>query len=371
MRIDPQLADFLTERDLGTLVPDSGREQLGRNSNFLVDTDAGRTLFVKRVHVGTTEAKERFDSCLAFERIRRDDASVGSALGTAALLAADDERGFLAYEAVPEAQSLAERAADEAVTPEEVAATARVLATLHSMPADRIPERSSELAMPPVGWLTALPWGAYARSSAPSLQVWRRLQGDDDLRQAVTELRRDERAVRPRAIHGDVRLDQFLVGADGVVRLIDLEEFRLGDPARDVGAMVGEWLHRATLDLVDQDARSSAVTDLELSHEDVLAGGARALEKRRPSIQTFWRTYRDEAGLGSDDDFTARVTRFAGWHLIDRLLASSEMTSRLSALQWAAAGIGRQALLHPLPASQALGLTDDSTTTSTSKEQVA
>ncbi len=45
-----------------------------------------------------------------------------------------------------------------------------------------------------------------------------------------------------------MRLDQFLLTDTAFYVPTTGEEFRLGDPARDVGAYVGEWLpHRAVL----------------------------------------------------------------------------------------------------------------------------
>lgn len=360
MRIDPRLYGFLEDNGLGRLRPETAKEQLGRNSNFLVVTTTGRPLFVKRIRMGGGDSLERFRACAAFETLRRDDDEVREQLHTAALVAADEELGFLAYDAVTGAESLAQLAGEEEdrVVEEHVEQLGWILAAVHRLSADRVPEREQEPVLPPVSWLDVLPWQVYQGSSAPALQIWHRLQSDAEVRTALTRLRDDERAAAQSAVHGDVRLDQFLVGADGVLRLVDLEEFRRGDAARDVGAMVGEWLHRATLDLLgDRDTDpGAAVGELDLDHEDVVASGVAALERRRPTIARFWRSYR-EAGGGSDDQaFLDRVTRFAGWHMFDRLIAAAENASRISALHWGAAGIGRQALLHPRAAAPALGL---------------
>ncbi|WP_222192510.1 class V lanthionine synthetase subunit LxmK [Modestobacter italicus] len=367
MRIDPRIDDFLEAHGLGRVRPETTKEQNGRNANFLVVTTTGRPLFVKRIRMGSTDAAERFSACVAFETLRQDDPAIRAALGTAPLVATDAERGFLAYEAVTGAASLAEiarehsrdgGARDQAVA-HHAPALGRIMAAVHALDVDRVPEREAQPHMPPVAFLDALPWQLYANASAPVLQVWHRLQRDPAVTEALHTLRAEEAAAAPTAIHGDVRLDQFLVGRDDVLRLIDVEEFRRGDVARDLGAMVGEWLHRATLDIVADHVPTpagAAVADLELSHEDVLAAGAAALDRRRPVITAFWDSYRAAGGGSDDPGFVDRVTRFAGWHLFDRLIAVAEYTSRISAVHWAAAGIGRQALLHPRAAAPALGL---------------
>ncbi|WP_122818054.1 class V lanthionine synthetase subunit LxmK [Nocardioides pantholopis] len=360
MRIDPRLDGFLEQHGLGRLRPETAKEQLGRNSNFLVVTTTGRQLFVKRIRMRGGDSLERFRACAAFDALRCSDAEVREQLRTAPLVAADEELGFLAYEAVPGAESLALLAGDQEnrIAEEHGAELGSILAAVHRLSADRVPERENEPVMPPVAWLDVLPWPVYQGSSAPALQIWHRLQSDTEVRSALARLRADEKAARQCAVHGDVRLDQFLVGSDGVLRLVDLEEFRRGDAARDVGAMVGEWLHRATLDLLgDRDTDpAAALGEVDLDHEDVVASGVAALERRRPAVTRFWNAYR-AAGGGSDDPaFLDRVTRFAGWHMFDRLIAAAENASRISALHWGAAGIGRQALLHPRAAAPALGL---------------
>lgn len=361
MRIDPRLNGFLEDHGLGRLRPETAKEQLGRNSNFLVRTSSDRSLFVKRIHMGFGDATERFRACTAFDDLRRDDSGLMTELQTAPLVAHDEDLGFLAYEAVSGAKSLAELASseDDDSMRSRAVELGTIVAALHRLDADRVPERAREPHLPPIEWLEALPWRVYQNSSAPALQIWNRLQSDAEVAQALRQLRQDERDAPAYAVHGDVRLDQFLVGSDSVLRLVDMEEFRRGDIARDLGAMVGEWLHRATLDLLGDrvsDDAGAAVEDVELSHEEVVASGAAALERRRPLVTAFWEAYRAAGGGTDDPDFVDRVTRFAGWHMFDRLVAAAENTSRVSALLWGAAGIGRQALLNPRAAAPALGL---------------
>lgn len=357
MRIDPEADDFLKANGLGGVRADTVKEQNGRNNNFLVVTDRDRAVFVKRIAQRSESDKERFRACVSFAALDHDTEE-NEALATVPLLAAEEETGFLAYEAVHRAKSLAEAVpeADESEVLNWAAECGRLLAIVHRMDPATVPERSSEPPLPPVDWLTALPFGVYAQASAPALEVWHKLQNDPAVREALVRLRRDEREASACPIHGDLRLDQVLVEPNGALRLIDLEEFRVGDSARDVGAMAGEWLHRATLELVKPEVVGTTVVEPELTHDEVLRRGARSLERWRPALEKFWQSYRAHGGGSDDREYVVRVTRFAGWHLYDRLVAGTEMTSRLSALQWAAAGIGRQALLNPEAAAPALGL---------------
>ena len=166
-------------------------------------------------------------------------------------------------------------------------------------------------------------------------------------------------------IHGDLRFDQFLFDDDEDLWLIDWEEFRLGHPGRDLGGLIGEWLHIAFSSLLGETAVShnvehvpQPVYDEELTHEEIVARGQEALNRVMPNISALWNSYLGQNTTIQNTQELATITAaFAGWHLYDRLLAASELAPRVSALSWAAAGIGRNILLNPAEAAKNLGLT--------------
>lgn len=356
MRIDDELDEFLTARGLRRCTgPDTSRPQHGRNQNWLVTTDDGREVFVKKVPTGSPQTRARLEACVLFDDVLGTNPAVAELVRTPRIIAVDTDRGFLVLEAVADARDAAHAVTEDDLPGEFPAEAGRTLAALHALDVATGPISTEPHHMPPVDWLTALPWHLYANASAPQLEVWHRLQGDAELRTALVALRAAEACAPLRPIHGDVRLDQFLLTPGGTSQLVDFEEFRLGDPARDVGAFVGEWLHRAVLDL----NRDEADTGAELDHEEVLARGARALARRQPVITAFWQAYSAIAVAGGrslDTGFASRAAAFAGWHLLDRLIAAAENRSRLSAFEWAGAGIGRQALLQPENTATVLGL---------------
>jgi hypothetical protein len=141
---------------------------------------------------------------------------------------------------------------------------------------------------------------------------------------------------------------------DGVTYLNDWEEFRLGDPARDVGGFAGEWLYRAVLGLPPEtDDRLTPV--VEATDAEIVERGVRELTRLRPRIRSFWSGYRT-ARPTVDPELAERATAFAGWHLLDRLFAVAVERPRLLAVQRAAAGVGRTALLAPDRFTTTLGL---------------
>ncbi len=94
--------------------------------------------------------------------------------------------------------------------------------------------------------------------------------------------------------------------------------------------------------------------DFELTHELVLQRGVEKMQRLLPRVHHFWRGYRQSRPY-LDDGFAARATAFAGWHLLDRMIAGATKTARLSGIQRAAAGVGRAALLNPEKFAATLG----------------
>ncbi|MDW6064936.1 hypothetical protein SAZ11_52485 [Streptomyces sp. FXJ1.4098] len=176
-------------------------------------------------------------------------------------------------------------------------------------------------------------------------------------------------AAEPAPAHGDLRLDQFLLHGDEL-HLCDWEEFRLADPARDIGGFVGQWLFRAATlmftefepdppDSADNaaDAADAAGADGG-THAPLVRGGADQLDAVRPLVAAFWRGYRG-ARPAADPGLAERAVAYAGWHLFDRVLATATHSARLTAVQRGTAGLGRGALLAPARFVDVLGLGDD------------
>lgn len=360
MRMDEGLNRFLAENGLGEGMTDSAINLMGRNSNFSIRTSEGRELFVKKIDPRSRGARARIDACSRIDAMRRAQPSLAEELQAPSVLAVDVETGFIAYELLPGARGLSDVATEKKVTADHGSKAGRALAALHAMSPVGHDLTADPSPMPPLGWFESLPWQVYSTASAPQLQVWNRMQRDDELIAAVSAMRDREAEAATVPIHGDIRLDQFAVCNNDVVHLLDWEELRMGDPARDVGAYVGEWLHRAILDSVqppkdDQDGSDGYLTDeLDLTHEEVLLRGVESLDRHQHFVTEFWTAYTQRVDV--DAGFAERVAAVAGWHLIDRLLAASETRSRLSAFEWAAAGIGRQALLEPGGTATTLGL---------------
>ncbi len=346
---NPEVVEALSGLSFGSLGSAEIFSFPGRNDNWSGVTDEGHAIFVKQLAGKTPESLARFRRALAFER-----EAAAERIPHPRLLGADEKNRLLVFELLENARSGNELAADDAFTPGISQQVGEILAALHGAMPTGVPDVVDDPhPLPPVAELRALPLAAYLSASGASLQAWAMLQRDVPLVSALTALREGERTTPRVPGHGDFRLDQLLV-QDAVVHLTDWEEFRLMDPARDVGAYVGEWLYRAVLRIPVTDGADTAFGQT-LGHTEILTRGQQEISRVIPLVTAFWTAYRAHRRT-ADPELATRATAYAGWHLIDRLLASTRESARLSAIVRAAAGIGRTALLDPQRFTGAVGL---------------
>jgi aminoglycoside phosphotransferase (APT) family kinase protein len=198
----------------------------------------------------------------------------------------------------------------------------------------------------------ALSAEGYANCSGGEVEAWAMLQHDKVLVQALERLHVLSASAPRVASHSDIRLDQFLICGDDIF-VIDWEEFRYDDPARDLGTLVGELLHTAA-------HRMFSELDLEpglapgAAHEAIIAFGQQQVARVQEHVQAVWNGYRSAAR--TDPGLATRATAYAGWHFFDRLLARALHGAKLSAAERGMAGIGRNALVTPERFAAPIGL---------------
>ncbi|MFD9268726.1 class V lanthionine synthetase subunit LxmK [Streptomyces goshikiensis] len=344
---------FLVSLGLGTLAGQPDRKYLpGRNTNMSGTTDTGQGVFVKKLEGPQQVAETRIQQCLAFEQLLQQypepqlfsPRCLGSELGSQ----------LMVFELVEDAVTAADLVKDHGLTNSLARSLGNTVGHLHNLPVDQLRQSGpSTPLLPSAELLDGLPVALFEASSAAELQVWSLLQNDVALADALRALLERERQAEPVAAHCDLRLDQFLI-ASGRIHLTDLEEFQAGDAARDLGGVVGDLLHRAVLDAATSE---NPDRDAAPSREQMLTQITSGIRLARPTIQAFWNGYLEQRPAGSA--LAARVVAFAGWHLLDRLLAGARTAPRLAALPRAAAGIGRRALLTPDKFILTLGLVED------------
>lgn len=329
---------------------------IGRNQIWSGGTAGGAALFVKRLAGHPTDIAARLARIRSFERLRAiDPAALG--FRTPALLAAHDDPAVVLFEQISAGRSGAELMILEEFEQSHAALIGRALAGLHGLhrPADNETD-TSRPALPPLRWLDGLPLGVVETLSAGEIEAWRLMQQDPELIGALHQLDAWEQIAPHTPAHCDFRVDQVMI-TDESLWITDWEEFRLADPARDIGAFAGEWLYRAILDIVTTRGDFTDAAD-SFDHQEILERGARRISALRPLIVAFWRAYRSNR-TQTDPTLHIRSAAFAGWHMLDRLMAGSHWQATLAGIERAAAGVGRSILLQPERFSSVIGLTDE------------
>lgn len=320
----------------------------GRNENWAGTTDLGCRVFVKRLGGSLAGARQRLRRSVAFERLA--DGRIAEV--TPRSLGWDEPARLLVSELIDNAESGTDLAASGTFGTDLARRAGGVIGSVHQLPSGETlpgcPPDDGRPVLPSAELLRGLTWPAFYACSAGELKAWRLMHDDEVLAEAVGGLLgREEQAPRVPA-HCDLRLDQLLL-ADGHLYVTDWEEFRLADAARDVGSFAGEWLHRAVTGWAE------LAEPERLSHEEIVRNCADGIEQARPVISAFWSGYR-AARPRHDHDLAERAAAFAGWHLLDRMLAAAGRSVRLSALHRAAAGIGRAIMCAPAESAEAIGL---------------
>lgn len=348
----PMVEAFVAELGLGRLDRAGMTSPFGRNDVWAGSTSSGRDVFVKRLRGPAEDVEARFRRLTAFEVVAAAQPA-DRRPAAPSHLGGDPVHGIVVYELVAGGSTGAQHMVDETFDSGLAHATGVALAGVHEMVVPAAVELdTSAPALPSLGLLDGLPLTVFETVSHGQLEAWRLQQNDAPLRAALQALDRRERAAERVPAHCDLRVDQLLV-VDGQVLVADWEEFRLADPARDIGSFAGEWLYRSALDIVT--TRGDAVfDDSPLDHDAILRRGVDKLLRLRPLIERFWAGYRSARVV--DSDLAVRATAFAGWHLLDRLLAGSAFTGRSSGIERAAAGIGRGILLDPTRFVSVIGL---------------
>lgn len=306
---------------------------LGRNISGRFDFINGAPLFVKVLR--GLGAGDRFTRSISFSTA----AAHAVGFSTPDLVGHDQPSRAVAHEFLADGARFGEIVRDNQATLGELARAGAAVAGLHSMHlADPTVADRTLPPLPPHG-LNAIALDLFEGSTVGQLEMWRIIQGDTSLRADLDQLALPLAAHEVVPIHGDLRSDQLLMSEDNCW-ILDWEEFRLGDAARDVGSMAGELLyHRMRLILDGLVTGGEVITD-----EMFISRGAEIIETVSPSLRAFWEAYCSRRGGDLSDEFTGRTVRFLGWQLFDRALASATYFGRMSALDRALAGIGREAI---------------------------
>ena len=153
-------------------------------------------------------------------------------------------------------------------------------------------------------------------------------------------------------IHGDIRLDQFLSSLTNEVWIIDFEEYSFGDALKDLGGIIGSVLFDVyikifcdTWELNDEGANEQIINDYLLKKETAL------IREVSPLLKHFLQEYQSECRQNIDIEL---LSMNLGAFLLERILSRAKLSFRLSAVDKAILGIGREFIISKYKLSQIL-----------------
>ncbi|MFE0019873.1 class V lanthionine synthetase subunit LxmK [Amycolatopsis sp. NPDC059021] len=324
----------------------------GRNDNWLGTTGTGRRVFVKTIVGSRAVVAHGLRRTEAFYRAHAGSGAQDT-LRTTTLIGQDDQAAVQIFDLLDGARDGRETAKDGAFDSTLAAQAGEAVGALHNVSPASL--HAVEQALPPLpdeNPLAGLTMEMFYAASAAELQVWRLLQQDGLIRDALTQLDRDAAEVPPVPVHGDLRLDQFLI-AGGRLYLADWEMFQLGDPASDLGGFVGEWLHHAVTRFLGERMKRGTAPAPTIA----LSPTWRPWRQTRPLAEAFWLAYRT-ARPDPSCGLASRVTRFAAWHLLLRVVTDARFRARLDGSGHTLIRLAKMIMLNPDRFATVLGLGD-------------
>ncbi|MGH3840848.1 MAG: class V lanthionine synthetase subunit LxmK [Pseudonocardiaceae bacterium] len=328
----------------------------GRNENWLGRTTTGRRIFIKRIVGSEAEVTCGIRRTAAFYRTY-SDFTKRNLLHTAELLGQDEEAAVQVFEGFDGARNGAQVALSQDFDAILGAKAGEAIGALHGIDPTNVIAVERTLPAPPHEDLfRGLTMEVFYESSYAQLQAWNVMQQDFIIVDLLALLDRTMAGGVKVPVHGDLRLDQFLI-ANNRLYLTDWEAFQLADPAQDVGSFVGEWLYHAVVQFLAARARSSARRKVPVPNI-ALTENWRPYSQVRPVVQAFWLAY--QKGQPAGPKLAQRAIVFASCHLLERLLIDAQIRPRLDGGGRALFSVARTILLSPEKFIPVLGLGDQS-----------
>lgn len=327
---------LLTEVDIvhgGLVVHDLSR----RHRNFACRTSNGAGLFLKQSDVRQTSKTLRREA--ACYRWLSTDASAFADRYMPRLRCFDPAHDLLVLNYLESVQALNIPHPREPTAPiAGAAALGQALGRLHE-------SRIDESLSAPAPWIFSVyePNPALlAELSSPAVQVIEIIQQTANLGEVLKDLLASY--TYGTAIHGDIRLDNCLVGIHKGVEqsqrffIVDWELAGSGDPCWDVGAAFCEYLGLWTRSL-------PAGPFLSLAESVSLA--TCPLDSIRPCLAAFWQTYAQQRDRVATQAFLRRAVQFCGARLCQAAIESANASTHLTSTVVYTLQLAENILNHP------------------------
>ncbi|MCK6221427.1 phosphotransferase [Staphylococcus capitis] len=308
-------------------------QKVKEGRNMISLEEDGATPYLHKVIKGPkSDALRRYYNCLKWEDLRTSAIQLNSPK----LIGHDEGNLSLKYQWIENAKSLEELEQPSPNFKNKIVKAVDMLATLHLSnindvdidSEDQLPQRES--------LLYALNKYEYAGCTGAELELFSLLQQDSQLVGTVMKQSHDNDVC---ICHGDIRLDQFIF-TDDDIWIIDFEELRRGDPSRDLAGLIGSIYFDCLLKTFTETMQETS--DAKEIEEQFMERGLNYIEQIRPLIQLAYQTYLSKKMINK-----IHLARNIGWFLVERIMSRAKFSFRLTAIDKAILGIGREVIVFP------------------------
>ncbi|MBL7564508.1 phosphotransferase [Staphylococcus saccharolyticus] len=304
----------------------------GRNSISL--EEHGNVHYLNKVIKGPKiDALRRFHNCLKWEELRTKQIRLNSP----ELIGYDEDDLSLKYQWIENATSLEEEL--EGPSPNfknRIVEAVNMLVTLHTSNLGNVSIDSESELPQHESLLDSLDKYEYASCTGAELELFRLLQQDSELIEAIMQSSEDNEVC---TCHGDIRLDQFIY-TDDKLWIIDFEEFRKGDPTRDLAGIIGAIYFDCLLKTFTETTQETS--NAKKVEAQMLERGKNYIAQMTPTMQLAYQTYASKKTMNK-----IQFAKNIGWFLLERIMSRAKYSFRLSAIDKAILGIGREIIVFP------------------------
>ncbi|MBF7126198.1 hypothetical protein ITR00_09280 [Pediococcus pentosaceus] len=296
----------------------------------------GTKVIEKRLNGETKDKERRMNNMKVFDSLLNEKLQIKSPR----LVHINEDKFVVSHEWVENATTLEDLLQNDLKRFIDLIPNAmKYLAEINNLPTSINESKNSVVIDNTLSPLVAISEYAYTECTGAELELFSILQHDSDLLKGlITKNQKVVAGVR----HGDMRLDQFLVTDLNVLIIVDFEEFGVGDSLTDLAGFLGSILFNTLLDVFSKASMDAS------SEEDVnrmfMEKGEKKLMEIKPLFQQAISKY-SKYNHGSID-FSV-LSADIGWFILERIISRSKFTFRLSSVDKAIAGVGRQAIVNP------------------------
>ena len=309
-------------------------QKVKEGRNIISLEEDGTTQYLHKVIKGSkVDALRRYNNCLKWEDIR----TATIRLKSPKLIDHDEDSLSLKYQWIEHATSLEEEL--EQPSPNfkhKIAKAVDMLATLHLSDINDVDIDSEDQLPQRESLLYALNKYEYAGCTGAELELFSLLQQDSELVETIMQQSHDNDVC---ICHGDIRLDQFIF-TDEDIWIIDFEELRKGDPSRDLAGLIGSIYFDCLLKTFTETTQETS--DAKEIEDQFMERGLNYIEQMRPLIQLAYQTYVSKKMINN-----IHLARNIGWFLVERIMSRAKFSFRLTAIDKAILGIGREVIMFP------------------------